>query len=590
MGVPKMKWKLIKLFFWVGIWAMCLIIDTTFADLVAYYSFDRKDSRIIVDISGKGHDGLAIGNLKWITSRIGFGNALYFTGINRTGFVNCGIWNPSEITGQLTISLWIRWDEGVEDWQGVVSKRYRWAADQMMWQIGIDKKTQKIGIYQRDKYANCGNYILPKGKWTCVAFTFDGTSVVFYVNGERMGKDSFLFGSKTNSSIIIGAANPEGEDAFHGAIDEVFIFDDALEQQQIRKLYSLGAESLLPRTYMDELVEHAETMVKYLKPEEVIGLLETKIVCEKRLPSDIFYLLAKSKNAANIPVQDIITAYKKSILLPQRHSKYLPDALFLLFEKMPTDEYINIVEMCIRNSDDLFYDIHYIAKHFMSVGNWTAFKVFLDGLFSVIDLRGQSTYPYVKIISEALDKDVIWANRFVEYCMDKPELTEYVFHEQEAEAEKYIEKKDFQRSIEIYRDIIKQCKLKKIKNKYELKIFECQFKNGQYEVITQEIDSFIEDLATDRVLIGKAIMLKGRSYINLGDMDRAIDVFLMLMFEYPETEMVSASNFFVGYCYMLQGQFTEATDAFNLVLHGYPESEYVDNARSYLARIVSMSE
>ena len=105
------------------------------------------------------------------------------------------------------------------------------------------------------------------------------------------------------------------------------------------------------------------------------------------------------------------------------------------------------------------------------------------------------------------------------------------------------------------------------------------------------MEIFVKDnKAAHRTLVIKAIMLEGRAYVQVGNIDRAIETFLTLLIEYPRTKQATEANFFIGYCYMLQGKFRQATEAFNLLVKDYPESDYVAKAESYLARIKKMTD
>ena len=113
----------------------------------------------------------------------------------------------------------------------------------------------------------------------------------------------------------------------------------------------------------------------------------------------------------------------------------------------------------------------------------------------------------------------------------------------------------------------------------------------RYDSVIQDIDNFIKNnKTTHKSLISKAIILKGQAYVQLGDIDQAIETFFTLMIEYSEVKEAPEAHFFVGYCYMLQSKFGEAAEAFNLVVKDYPNSEYTSNARLCLDRIKNMTE
>jgi hypothetical protein len=208
------------------------------AHLVAYYPLDEGSGNFAADASGNGHHGIIQGTPAWVNSKSGFGKALYFNGINpTTGWVNAGTWNPSEGTGQLTVTLWARWNGNVapDGWQGLIGKRQGWTEDgsTMMWYIEIDKDSDTIAFHRAGSYLGSGRCILPIGEWTHIAVSFDGATGIFYVNGEQVNQGSFSFGSKTNATIAIGCNGGEGWNTFHGTLDDVRLYNNAISPQEI---------------------------------------------------------------------------------------------------------------------------------------------------------------------------------------------------------------------------------------------------------------------------------------------------------------------------------------------------------------------
>ncbi len=106
-----------------------MAVSTAVAELVAHYRLDEGTGTTTADASGKGHTGTIQGTPTWVDGPPGYGKALYFNGQNPTsGWVNCGTWNPSAGTGQLSVAFWARWDGsmGSDQYQGLVSKRDDW--------------------------------------------------------------------------------------------------------------------------------------------------------------------------------------------------------------------------------------------------------------------------------------------------------------------------------------------------------------------------------------------------------------------------------------------------------------------------------
>jgi len=210
------------------------------SNLVAWWKLDEGSGTIAVDSSGKGHDGTAQATPEWVDGRSGYGKALYFDGSNPApAWVNCGTWNPSAGTGQLTVALWVRWDGPVEGvWQGLIAKRDGGGSQgtRMMWDIFIHKDKYSIQFSRAGSYPPCGNRVLPIGQWSHVAATFDGTTMIFYIDGEETGRGDFSFGTKTDSTIIIGALNWNGGNGFHGALDDIRLYNNALSPAEIKSL------------------------------------------------------------------------------------------------------------------------------------------------------------------------------------------------------------------------------------------------------------------------------------------------------------------------------------------------------------------
>jgi hypothetical protein len=126
--------------------------------LVAYYPFDADAS----DASGNGRDGTIVKVPGDPDVVAGFvpgvkGNAIQFNGINQ--YVNAGTWNPSADSGQLSLSMWARWEPTAltagDQWQGLIGKRNAWNSTDTYWQIemsfhGNNRNHPNIGGLARE--------------------------------------------------------------------------------------------------------------------------------------------------------------------------------------------------------------------------------------------------------------------------------------------------------------------------------------------------------------------------------------------------------------------------------------------------------
>jgi hypothetical protein len=205
------------------------------ANLVAYWPMNEGAGATVADASGNRHTGTIQGKPTWVDGPEGFGKALYYGGQNpAVGWVNCGTWDPSAGTGQLTVAFWVKYDGPVPGvWQGVVGKR---DGSGDVWSIEVTADNHVAQFFTQGSWPYCGQRMLPTGVWTHVAVTFDGATMVFYIDGVETGRGGVSLGPKTDAGISIGCSIQGGGNGFHGAIDEVRLYDNALSAAEVKKI------------------------------------------------------------------------------------------------------------------------------------------------------------------------------------------------------------------------------------------------------------------------------------------------------------------------------------------------------------------
>ena len=93
------------------------------AALVAHWKLDEGSGPTATDASGNSHHGTAQNGVPtWVDGQPGYGKAMHFDGTGASAWVDCGTFNPSEGTGQLTLALWAKWDGSNGSYQGVIAK------------------------------------------------------------------------------------------------------------------------------------------------------------------------------------------------------------------------------------------------------------------------------------------------------------------------------------------------------------------------------------------------------------------------------------------------------------------------------------
>jgi hypothetical protein len=126
--------KLIYLFSFVLAFGIVLT-SAAQAGLVGWWSFEDGSGDIAYDSSGNDHHGTLLGTPEWVLGPEGFGGALAFNPDRCTG-VDCGIFDPTNGTGQFTVALWAFWD-GTGTFQHFLSKSNGWGPDTMMFQVEL---------------------------------------------------------------------------------------------------------------------------------------------------------------------------------------------------------------------------------------------------------------------------------------------------------------------------------------------------------------------------------------------------------------------------------------------------------------------
>jgi hypothetical protein len=196
--------------------------------LVAHFALENNAE----DSSGNNHHGVVVGSPVYVDGPGGLGMALEFDGTGNQ-YVDLGTFDPSEVTGQLSISLWVKWNGLTSLYQGLIGKRDTWAADAMMWQIEANRDDGTLGFFRQGSSPPDGDPVLPVGEWAHVAATFDGTAAKFYFNGQMTGEGGFSYGSGEGAAIVFGACQANGGNPFNGALDEIRLYDIVLSDAEI---------------------------------------------------------------------------------------------------------------------------------------------------------------------------------------------------------------------------------------------------------------------------------------------------------------------------------------------------------------------
>lgn len=351
------------------------------------------------------------------------------------------------------------------------------------------------------------------------------------------------------------------------------------------------------KAYWTDIGKETEKNIAEKTPQDAVSFIEAEIAkypqwkqenpdyalyTDKKI-NDIYFQLAKAKEAAGVDKNEVVNAYKCAVTSPS----YGGETFAWLYKNTPGMQHHDVFKQIFKEAAEGKQGFQKIVQQLEKSNDWDAFEFFIGTVFE----RAPDHVSTAKSIGNSLKRDSKWSDKFIEYCRSKPRLVEYVYEKDCKKAEEFIKKEDFKKATSAYRDIVNRCNSTEQKTDLEFKICKCLFNAGDYQAAILELDSFLaKNKSSNRKLSKDTMLLKGRCYIQLGEINKAADEFFTLTIEYPETKEAPESNFFIGYCYMLQGKFDQAKEALNLVVKDYPQSSYASKAKLCLTRIESMTE
>lgn len=220
--------------------------------LVAYWPMDDGSGDIALDATGNGHDGTLHNGTLWEMADARNGDAA----VNLDGEDDVIEIEPFDVIGGgITLAAWVRPDDfGTSDAR-IISKATEWGTNDHWWMLStIDgNHVLRFRLKTNDGQdtalliATSGG--LEAGKWQHVAATWDGSDMRLYQDGEEvdsMAKGGTAVATDDNVSVGIGsqplnAFNADPNHAklpFDGLIDDVLVYNRALNEDEIKQLAS----------------------------------------------------------------------------------------------------------------------------------------------------------------------------------------------------------------------------------------------------------------------------------------------------------------------------------------------------------------
>jgi prepilin-type N-terminal cleavage/methylation domain-containing protein len=208
--------------------------------LAGYWKFDEGSGTTANDSSSNGNKGTLMNGPSWVTgSSCKVGNCLSFDA--NTTYVSVLFSSSLNITGPLSMTAWIKPSSGYcgPNGAGGIAGNNRWVD----WAIQIICSNRTI---QFETTTSTIVTITTPGNafsfdtWNHVAFAYDGTQIVIYVDGAAK-KISAMSGAVQGSVQGTGLgsdANSNSGRLFNGPIDDLRIYNRALSAAEIQTIYN----------------------------------------------------------------------------------------------------------------------------------------------------------------------------------------------------------------------------------------------------------------------------------------------------------------------------------------------------------------
>ncbi len=203
------------------------------SDAVAHWLMDEDDGSDAEDFSGNTADATAYA-VDWVTGV--YGNAARFDG--STSFVQAPRDSSFVMGSELTVDLWFRRDGATSDWELLLHKSItsNIGYGVALYDTGIYFLLTNTG----GTSGYVGTFGVTDGDWHHVVAVYDGSTMDLYVDGVLEDSTSFtgtLYDDGTR--LYLGALYGS---YYHldGDLDSVRIYDEALSSSEISALYTEG--------------------------------------------------------------------------------------------------------------------------------------------------------------------------------------------------------------------------------------------------------------------------------------------------------------------------------------------------------------
>jgi hypothetical protein len=204
--------------------------------LLGWWKLDESDGQTVADSSPCGNDGTIVGDAKWQPAAGRFGGALEFDGVG--SYVRIENESAFDLVDEVTVAAWVKVRVFDKEWQTIIAKgdnTWRLAREHF---AGSAQFT--AGWVEEDRIVR-GSVDINDGNWHHVVGVGDADSVSLYVDGVLDSVVKTPGAMRPNNEPVSIGENLQSVARgryWNGWIDEVCVFNYALDANDVKALYS----------------------------------------------------------------------------------------------------------------------------------------------------------------------------------------------------------------------------------------------------------------------------------------------------------------------------------------------------------------
>lgn len=205
--------------------------------LVGWWKLDETDGRTAADSSGNGHDATVQGDPTWERAAGQVGGAIALGGDG--DFLEVADESYFDCMGGVTVAAWIKVNQFDKPWQAIVTKGdSAWRIQRNNEENTLEFACSGLDVANGSEYGSLfGVKEIGPGQWHHVAGVYDGAKMCLYVDGVLDASQEASGTIRTNDTLVqIGANNDMRDRFWNGSIDDVRLYNYALDATQIAKL------------------------------------------------------------------------------------------------------------------------------------------------------------------------------------------------------------------------------------------------------------------------------------------------------------------------------------------------------------------